>query len=179
MKKAMPVIILAVFLSACGLYAKATPLPDCDPSLEQLLPREEDFPPDWHIGRPHKDDQFSGGAIDSCVVSYNVLNGVANQIIYEYSDEDEAIYGFSRLLKAFAWNISKVIPVPSFTSNIADEYYFECAVPRDTHICEVVARYGKLTVVFTTHVNPTFMNYDDLEKLLLTIDQLMSFQVIQ
>jgi hypothetical protein len=173
MYKALSVIILAPLLSACGLYAKATPLPDCDAPLVQLLLEEDAFPPNWQKGSAHQDAQLSGGAMDSCIVSYYVHNGGANQEIYEYKDEEKATYGYSSYLDAYAWKAADTVSTPSFTSIKAEDHYLACAIPRDHQLCMFVGRYKNFVVVFTSYIGPSFMTQDDFVKILRVIDAKM------
>jgi hypothetical protein len=174
MYKAVSVIILTTLLSACGLFARTTPLPDCDASLEQLLLEEDDFPPDWQKGRAHQDAQLSGGAMNSCVVSFYILNGGAHQDIYEYEDEDKASSGYSSYLDAYAWKTADIVSVPTFASTIVEDHYLACAIPRDHQFCMFVGKYKNLVVVFTSYIGPSFLTQDDFVSLLSVIDEKMS-----
>jgi hypothetical protein len=179
MFKELTVIILTTLLSACGLYARATPLPDCDPPLGQLLLEEDNFPPNWKKGRSEQYAQLSGGAMDSCIVSYYVLNGGANQEIYKYEDEERASKGYLSYLDAYAWKAADIVPAPSFESSKADNYYLACAIPRDHQFCMFVGRYKNFVVVFTSYIGPSFMTQDDFVNIIRVIDAKMPLLVVR
>jgi hypothetical protein len=172
MFKALFVIILTTLLSACCLYSKATSLPDCDSSLAHLLLEENDFPPNWKKGRSEQYAQF--GAIDSCIVTFYVLNGVANQEIYKYEDEERASNGYLSYLDAYALKAADTVPAPSFESSKADNYYLACAIDHKQQFCKMVGRYKNIVVVFTSYIGPFFMTQDDFERILSVIDEKMS-----
>ena len=179
MYKALSVVILATLLSACGLYAKATPLPDCDAPLGQLLLEEDAFPPNWQKGSAHQDAQLSGGAMDSCIVTFYVLNGVANQEIYEYENEEKATNGYSSYLDAYAWKAADTVSAPSFTRTKAENHYLACAIPRDHQFCMFVGRYKNIVVVFTSYIGPSFMTETDFVRILHVIDETMSSSLVR
>jgi hypothetical protein len=135
----------------------------------------DSFPANWLAGEPEENDIHSGGAVGHCVVSFYISDSVAFQEIYEYSTEDEAARGYTRLLGIFSYKAPDTFPAPTFTTSAADEVHLACATMAvGTSMCQFVARYGVYVVHFNSHFGPEIMTYEELEHALQAIDEKMA-----
>jgi hypothetical protein len=168
-------VVSGVHIRGCAVLGRENLPPKCDPQLQALLLTTDDLPPSWTSGPPVQDDEFREGAIDSCLASFYVIDGVAGQIVNEYSDEAQAIRGYTNLISYFAWK-KRAGPSDGITyvSGAADEYFLECAIPVDRPMCQFIGRYGRLVTRFNTHFRPEFMTEDELVMILQVIDDRMN-----
>lgn len=57
---------------------------ECAPNVLSRLLGNDAFPSGWVQEEPREDDQYSGGAVEHCRISFYVTNGSAFEEIYEY-----------------------------------------------------------------------------------------------
>jgi hypothetical protein len=135
----------------------------------------EALPGGWSAGQPEENDVHSGGAREHCVLKFDVSNGEAFEEIYEYTNEDEAISGYERLLAIFSYKGPLTFPAPEIVTPAADEAHLACATMAvGTTMCQFVARYGAYVVHFNAHVGPEIMTDADFEQALQAIDGKMA-----
>jgi hypothetical protein len=168
-------VVSGVYIGGCTILGRRNAPPKCDPQLQTLLLTADNFPPGWTRGEPIQDDEFREGAIDSCLVSFYVSNGVAGQIVNIYGDEAQTVRGYTNLISYLAWQEkAQPLATPTYVSSAADEYFLECAIPEDTPMCQYIGRYGRFVTRFNTHFRPQFMTEEELLSVLEAIDSRMN-----
>jgi hypothetical protein len=167
-------IVAALLLSNCvPRYAQVE---YCDPDLQALLVDETAMPSSWNQadGQPTKNDEFSHGAINHCMITFHTSNGAAFEQIFQYETEQEAAADYMRMKELFFREDSKSFPAPSYDLTNADNFHLACAISTDTPMCGILAQYGVYIIDTNTHMSPDFMTNDDLVRVLQAIDEKMA-----
>jgi hypothetical protein len=171
------IVIVLVLLILLGGYS---PDYSCDQKIRDMLIEDSSFPGGWVRRDPIIDDKNEPQLDDYCQVSFEVEDGVANERIYKYEDEDSATRRFnSKLASEFtskegldsAWKVHDRIDLSDIN---AEDYHLACAEVGYTPMCRFIGRYGSYIVLFNTHFRSEFMSDTDLKQIILTIDQRMT-----
>lgn len=177
-----PCITAILFISSCTpRYARVE---YCDPDIQALLIDETAMPSTWiqADGEPTKNDQFSHGAVNHCMVTFYASNdieefGGAGEQIFQYKTEQEAAADYRRMEDLFFWEEAEPFVAPSLDLANADNYYVACAIPRDTPMCKLLAQYGVYVIEFNIHMASGFITDNGLRLVFTTNDDLV--QVLQ
>lgn len=169
----IPLTLITIVLCGCvSLMPIDTSPQECDPALESLMIDDSAFPADWVTGESYESDEHRYLSIEQCSRSFYIVNGLARQELHQYANETDAIGGYQQRL---ADNFSSVdaegnIPLGIQFESTADDSISECYFSGTLCICEVLARYNTIIMIFSTHMSPDFMTDDDLFRVLQAID---------
>ena len=125
MNKVLLFISIVVLLSSCVLNQTGS-IQRCAPGLESFLLEVKDFPANWHKGTAEENDEFSQRAIEHCIVSFTVVDGIPFQEIYQFEKEHDATVDYEALEKDFFWEKIEAIPAPSYNSKTSNQFTMKC-----------------------------------------------------
>ena len=170
-------IAATIMLIACSDTSEtAANVSSCDAQVENLLISESDFPEQWFTGQTYRSASHHY-ALHRCTRSFMVLNGNAHQEIYEYADTSEASRQFARQ-KARFFGVNRYATPwkePAFAGRLdlssSDEFYLACQSYGGTEICQLLAQYGRFTVVFASHMSPDYMSGDNFIRIIEAINR--------
>jgi len=175
-------LLMILFLSLSVACLPCRRAPERDFTTESLLMENSMFPPGWNNGGPVIPTADSHGAIEHLLrgVSGKHVMGVAVHEIYRYECVNDARREYKRQLDVWfpdtplydEWRPQEDLHT-AFV--FAGEAYVACANrgrPLEEKImnCRMLARYHEYVVRFSTQVVPPYLTFEDLVKILKTID---------
>lgn len=181
------VIRLVFFIIGLLLVSCTTTTSQLEVDPSELLIGLTDMPDNWYVVSqgelPDNYRQQGGASIEFNVNNPQVLYVAAHRV-YEYKSERQAAKEFEKQLP-HRFNSSSIASYTSwqppqelsYTSTVADQFYFAChkgSVNGIKTVCQAMGQYGNYLVVFHTYLVPEYMTYSDIESILQTIDARMA-----
>jgi len=183
--------VLTVLLVAgmgCVMSALWPPPPTPEVPTETFLIDLSAFPPGWWVDiPPYRGDERIGQADDRWIQfrCEKLFGGpLALHQVYWFARERDAAIEYKLQQKAVFFSAERLTPwerpaeLP-YESPVADRFRFACAQIEDFPsgsftLCTAIGQYGPYLSIFSIHVTPGCLTFEDLGRILQAIDRRMS-----